>query len=343
VRDWKYWAKVRLRLEHLQEQIRIVRKKAPQAKPRPRSAPWHGNAMTFETAAPVPTRNELQQAERRKARHRADVQRTSPRERRLVLHAEYIWTDSSYDKARYDWYSSPALIEYASGIYALELAANKDKAYMRRMTRMPYVPAEYDADTAAGKAAIPTPADQLECAHEEPNLGDRDDGAGFGVIVQGAVEIAREEWRGFQVEDHDMPYIKGFSIQVLTNLATPKAPTRSGKKCRRGVGGRAAVHKIVMFDSRRPVSGDFLVISMGTSVPLKHRKLHSYFGLRKNAGLQSLRSRAPASDRDRLNPWRPGSDAERSVWAQALDYLSPWQAASAATDTGSHPCRSEAL
>ena len=98
-----------------------------------------------------------------------------------------------------------------------------------------------------------------------------------------------------------------------------------------------------LFDSLRPFPATSLMISMGASVPLKHRKLHSYFGLRKNAGLQSLRSRAPASDRDRLNPWRPGSDAERSVWAQALDYLSPWQAASAATDTGSHPCRSEAL
>src|SRR5262249_32583222 len=143
----------------------------------------HSVVAAIETAAGVPTRSELQQAERRRSRHRADIERTSPRERRLILHAEYV-SHRDYESARYNWHSSPALIEYASGVYALELAANKDKAYTRRMTRMPYVPAEYDADTSAGKAAIPTPADQLECAHEEPNLGDRDDGAGFGGIVQ---------------------------------------------------------------------------------------------------------------------------------------------------------------
>src|SRR5262249_34650095 len=152
-------------------------------------------------------------------------ERTSPRERRLILHAEYV-SHRDYESARYNWHSSPALIEYASGVYALELAANKDKAYTRRMTRMPYVPAEYDADTSAGKAALRPPAAQRACAHEGANLGGRDDGAGFGVIVQGAVEIAREEWRGFQVEDHDMPYISRADRELLERILA-KSPGRS--------------------------------------------------------------------------------------------------------------------
>ena len=121
-----------------------------------------------------------------------------------------------------------------------ELEDAKRKAYSRRRARFPYVPTEYDRDTAVGETAIPTPWDELGGAsswHEQEgfDLG-QDDGDGFGVIVQGAIEIAREEWERFVVTGHPMPTIVPADQKLCARILA-KSPGR--KRGRPPINGKA--------------------------------------------------------------------------------------------------------
>src|SRR5262249_8364745 len=139
--------------------------------------------------------------------------------------------------SRADWPCS-SREEFAIGVYQLELRDATRKAFARRNARFPRVPAEYDRDTALGKAAIPTlrnPLGGVASGHEQEGY---DVGGGVGVIVD--VKLAREEWDGFNVEDYSMPTF-GPADQDLCARILAKLPDK--KRGRPPIGGQAMSDK----------------------------------------------------------------------------------------------------
>jgi hypothetical protein len=136
-----------------------------------------------------------------------------------------------------DWNHGPRHAAY----FRAALAEAERKAYARRRARFPYVPEKYDRDTVKGRAAIPTPWDELggqASWHEADGfeLGGDYGGDPGGVIVQGAPSIAREEWDGMEVEEYDMPYVSAADQALLARILA-KSPGR--KRGRPPVNGKA--------------------------------------------------------------------------------------------------------
>jgi len=184
VNNWKFWQKVRRNIEANGEKITILK----------------------EARKEVATNR---RATDRIAIGQVRIQAMTPEE---LLRARLDYEQEVYGRR-----------DFAAQIYRLELADSKRKARGRRAERMPFVRQAYDADTAAGEAAIPTPWELLS-AYAEPVHDDDVDTV--GCITGLEVNLEFEEMNGFQIFENPMAYLVSPEDRTLLDRILSKSPGR---------------------------------------------------------------------------------------------------------------------